>query len=223
MAEDIRNMALTAGVKAFEKKFEKPYCVILDSEYCSMGRMIGYKACEMAGYAFYDAVTLLDLVPEEGITMKDVDAFEAVLRKKELSKEEIYILPDYSRISGAFEKATDRALAKGPCLIHDRATAKLIQTKGYTVFSVFNYATDQNSKLVRARKSPLYAHIEDPMELREKIQEEDRIRINWHKAHSDTRWGDRNTYDLCLNAETLGRDYSAWVLGTIMKGPSQDE
>ena len=49
------------------------------------------------------------------------------------------------------------------------------------------------------------------------IHEEDNIRINWHKACSETVWGDLNTYDIALNTDVFGRDYSAKLLAKIMK------
>ena len=40
MAEDIRNTIQTTGIQAFEKKYENPDVILVDSQYCSMGRMI---------------------------------------------------------------------------------------------------------------------------------------------------------------------------------------
>ncbi len=217
MTEDIRTMVPQTGVREFEKKYEKPWCVVLDSEYCSMGRMIGSRACREAGCHYYDSVILLELVPECGVSMEDVAAFENKLRKKELSRQEIISDPEYIRINTAFEKAIDLALKQGPCLIHDRTTKEEIERKGYTAVSVLVYATDPDAKLVRAKVSPLYKDITDSEELAEKIREETRIRMNYHHAHSDTVWGDRNTYDICLNSENLGRDFSAQILAGLMK------
>ena len=159
MAEDIRTMADTTGVAAFHHQFEKPYCVLLDSEYCSMGRMIGAK-----------------------------------------------------------DKAIDMALAKGPCLIHDRAIKEDIVKRGYSVFTVLNYATDINTKIERAKLSTSNNDCHTDEEYITRIQEEDNIRYNSHLAKSDTTWGDKATYDLCLNAETLGRDYAGEVLASILNG-----
>ncbi len=77
MAEDMRNVASTAGMSEFERSYEVPDCVVLDSAYCSMGRMIAVRACKVAGWTYHDTVTLLDLVPECRVTADDVDAFEA--------------------------------------------------------------------------------------------------------------------------------------------------
>ena len=217
MAEDLRKGINTAGIKEFESVFESPYCVVLDSAYCSMGRMIGFKACEMAGYAYYDAAVLMDLVPEYGFTKDDVDVYEQKLRRENLTKEQMFSDPVFAKLTEAFDKAADIALSKGPCLIHDRIAKEEVIAKGYSCVSAFTYAVDMNAKLVKARVSPLYKDETDDEKVIQGIHEEDMIRINWHRAHSDTQWGDVNTYDIALNTDVFGRDCSAQLLAKIMK------
>lgn len=217
MAEDVRNAKSTAGIKEFESVYEKPHCVVLDSAYCSMGRMIGFKACREAGYEYYDATILLELVPELGLTKDDVDEYEKKLRTESFTKEQLRNDPVFAKLSGAFDKAVDIALAKGPCLIHDRIAKEEVIAKGYSCVSAFTYAVDMKAKIVKARVSPLYCDVKDDEEVIKGIQEEDMIRINWHRAHSDTEWGELNTYDIALNTDVFGRDYSAKLLAKIMK------
>ncbi len=218
MAEDIRNMAGTAGLEEFEKQYEAPHCVVLDSEYCSMGRMIGNKACRKSGYAYYDAVILLETVPECGVTIEDVLEFEKKLRPAVLTREQITEDPMWQKISAAMNKAIDLALAKGPCLIHDRAAKEMITEKGYSCTSVMMYADDMDAKIVRAKVSPFYADLTDRDTIIRMIQEEDNVRINTRIAQSDKAWGVKENYDLCINSETFGRDYAAELLAAAMKG-----
>lgn len=216
MAEDIRTMADTTGVAAFHHQFEKPYCVLLDSEYCSMGRMIGAKACEKAGYTYYDAVILLELLNDPEVDVAFMKKVETQLRRKRMSREEILAVDGYQKLTEAFDRAVAMALAKGPCLIHDRAVRETIEKQGYSVFSVLNYATDVKTKIERAKLSPDNNDCHSEEDYIVRIQEEDNIRFNHHHARSDTTWGDKTAYDLCLNAETLGRDYAGVVLANIL-------
>ena len=89
MAEDIRTMKDTSDVKEFQVKYELPDCVVLDSGYCSMGRMIAYEACKRSGYTYYDAVMLLELVPQYGLSKDQVDVYERKLRRRAYSAEEL--------------------------------------------------------------------------------------------------------------------------------------
>ncbi|HAE15993.1 MAG TPA: hypothetical protein DCX23_08040 [Lachnospiraceae bacterium] len=218
MAEDVRSAKSTAGVKEFEAVYDRPHCIVLDSAYCSMGRMIGFKACQIGGYEYYDAVILLELVPECGVTSDDVAAFEKKLRTGDYTGEQLKNDPEYARLAAAFDKAADIALAKGPCLIHDRLSKEEILKKGYSCTSVFTFASDLKDKIVRARISPLYCDVESDEEVIRGIHEEDSIRINWHRAHSDTEWGQADAYDLCINTDAFGRDYSAELIAKAMKG-----
>jgi trehalose/maltose hydrolase-like predicted phosphorylase len=43
------------------------------------------------------------------------------------------------------------------------------------------------------------------------------IRYNYHKAHSDTEWGKKETYDLLINTDMFVRDHSAVILASAMK------
>ncbi len=217
MAEDVRKAFDTKGAKEFEAQYSRPHCIVLDSEYCSMGRMIAVRACQAGGYAYWDAVLLLELVPECGVSQEDVEAFETKLRSDAITKEEIVSDPEYARISAAFDKAINIALAKGPCLIHDRATREMLLEKGYTCVSALTYALDIPAKIVRAKISPLYHDLTDDEEVKAKIHEEDMIRYNYHKAHSDTEWGKKETYDLLINTDMFVRDYSAVILASAMK------
>jgi hypothetical protein len=217
MAEDVRNVGSTKGIKEFEGVYESPHCVVLDSAYCSMGRMIGYKACELSGFAYYDAAVLLELVPEYGLTKDDVDVYEQKLRRDDITAQELKNDPEFAKLTEIFDKAVDIALSKGPCLIHDRIAKEEVIAKGYTCVSAMTYATDLKAKIVKARVSVLYKDTEKDEDVIRGIHEEDNIRINWHKAHSDTQWGDLKTYDIALNTDVFGRDYSAQLLAKIMK------
>ena len=217
MAEDIRTMKDTGNVKEFQVKYDLPDCVVLDSGYCSMGRMIAYEACKRSGYTYYDAVTLLELVPQYGLSKDQVDVYERKLRRRAYSAEELQEDEEFMRISKIFDEAADIALGKGKCLIHDRISKDQVIAKGYTCVSAMTYASDLDAKLVKARASSVYENIIDDSIIEEAIEEEDRIRKNWKRAHSKDEWGCLESYDLVLNTDTFGREYAIELLTSIMK------
>lgn len=219
MAEDIRTMTNPDGITEFERGYEVPDCVVLDSTYCSMGRMVANRACKAAGWNYFDSVILLDLVPECGVTVEDVEAFEAKLADGTADIASLRASDEFKRIDAAFQLAVERALAQGPCLIHDRVDKATVLAMGKTCASALCYAYDKPAKRVRAQYSPLYAHLSDPAELDVAIVREDNKRIAWHALHSDdTRWGERGTYDLMINTDLIGRDFAAQILAQLMLG-----
>ena len=219
MAEDMRKVASTAGMPEFERTYEVPECVVLDSAYCSMGRMVALRACDAAGWTMHDSNTLLALVPECDMTMDDVEAFENEATAEGADLAALRESDEYKRISGAFRLAAERALNQGPCLIHDRVTKAFVESLGKTCVSAMTYASDRPAMRVRAQYSPVYAHLTDPDELDAVIAHEDARRRTWHAlGGDDTRWGDPATYDLMLSTDTIGRDFAAELLARLMQG-----
>lgn len=217
MAEDIRTMKDVSNVREFNVQYELPDCVVLDSAYCSMGRMIAYKACQLSGYTYYDAVVLLELVPQYNVTKDDVDRYEQKLRVRSFTEDELQEDAEFRRLSGIFSEAADIALSRGKCLIHDRLSKDEVIAKGYSCISAMTYATDMKAKIVKARTSPLYENVKDDSAVIAGIQEEDMIRKNWKRGHSRSEWGCLETYDLAINTDAFGLDYAAEMLAALMK------
>ena len=218
MAEDIRKMMNPKGIKEFDRGYAVPDCVVLDSAYCSMGRMVALCACEAAGWAMHDSNTLLELVPELGVTVDDVEAFENEAAKTQ-DVAALRQTDEFRRISRAFRLAAERALEQGPCLIHDRVDKAFVTGLGKRCVSAMTFACDREAMRVRAQYSPMYAHLTDAAELDAAIGHEDDRRRIWHALHADdTRWGEPATYDLMLNTDVLGRDFAAELLSRLMRG-----
>ena len=221
MAEDMRKVGDTSGMAEFERGYAVPDCVVLDSAYCSMGRMIALRACKAAGWNYFDAPILLDLVGELGVTPEEVDAFEEVSAAAGADLKALARTDEYGRISHAFGVAARRALEQGPCLIHDRVTKGFVEGLGKRCVSVMTYATDRPAMRVRARLSPVYAHLTDAGEIDAAIEFEDARRRAWHALAMDgTCWGERETYDLMLSTDLIGRDFAAELLARLMLGPA---
>jgi hypothetical protein len=219
MAEDVRTVAGTDGMAEFERGYAVPDCVVLDSAYCSMGRMVAVRACKAAGWTYHDSMTLLELVPEFGVTPADVDAFESQFGGSEPNVAVVRATEEFQRISTAFHLAAERAIAAGPCLIHDRVTKAYVEGLGYRCVSAMTYAHDLPAMRVRAKFSPLYASLESDDQLDAAIRGEDSIRRAWHALQSDsTFWGEPRTYDLMINTDLIGRDFAAYLLSQLMAG-----
>ncbi|MBQ9005144.1 MAG: hypothetical protein IJ092_02100 [Atopobiaceae bacterium] len=219
MAEDMRNIASTAGMDEFERGYEVPDCVVLDSAYCSMGRMIALRACKVAGWTYHDSTTLLELVPECGVTLEDVDAFERQFTGSEPDVAAVRRTEEYQRISTAYHLAAEKAIASGPCLIHDRVTKAFVEGLGYRCASAMTYAHDLPAMRVRAKVSPLYCDLSSDADLDAAIRREDSVRRAWHMLNSDTTlWGEPGTYDLMICTDLIGRDFAAQLLAQLMMG-----
>ena len=216
MKEDIRQTLSTQGRKEFEYKLEKPHCIVLDSAYSSMGRMIGLGACKNTGYTYYDGATLLESF-DHNFNDEDVEKTDVRLKDHPMTKEDILEDMLTERIWDTYAAAVVEALHKGPCLIHDHTAKSVVERLGYSCVSVFTYSSDQMNQIKRARVSPRYMNEEDDRVILEAIKAENMIRRNHHAIFDRNEWGQRNTYDLILNTDILGRDMSIKILADLMK------
>ena len=222
MRDTIQSKEFLEGVQkkaAFQKQFERPHCIILDSEYCSMGRMIALNACEENGYAYYDAEKLMGLLkPEERERVLNYDKLlEDINLKEQTLKED----PEFRYVSGLYQSAIRIALENGLCLIHECGIKELIEADGYTCFSVLFYAVNQQEKRERAKTTAIYGNLETNEELDKAIEKEDHGRRIYHNALSEKLWGKKESYDLCLNTDALGRKKAAELLGELMVGTKE--
>lgn len=205
---------------AFQKRFDRPDCIVLDSEYCSMGRMIAVKACERGGYTYYDAEKLMSLLePEE---RELVARYDKVLGDTEITEEDLKKDSDFERVSRLYQQAIGQALKDGPCLIHECGIKERIEPEGFQCVSVLFYAMDQQEKRERARTAAIYKDLETAEELDKAIEREDHRRRIYHNALSERPWGRKVAYDLCLNTDVLGRKKSAELLEALMAGEDQN-
>lgn len=215
MTEDIRKMKQTTGIPAFEKNYKKPDVILVDSQYCSMGRMIAVKACENTEYTYYDSVLLLELAKDTGITVNDVEQIEKQLRSKNVDLSTIDP-KQLQKIQDAFMIAIKRATDQGKCLIHDRATVRMIQDLNLSCITVMIRNSGIHTRCIRASKSPLYETVKDEETLMTCIQEEDHIRRNWKKLCGEDTWNRSASYDLILDSEVFTRDFSAQILHQLI-------
>lgn len=215
MAEDIRQMMSVTGIPAFEKNYEKPDVILVDSQYCSMGRMIAIQACRNTEYKYYDGASLLELIPETDITEDLINRFENLLRTPDIDAS-ISENPLFTEIIDGFSLAVQRAASEGRCLIHDIATQQMIRSLNLSCIRVMIRNSGTHTKCIRASRSPLYRQIQDEQLLMQYIQEEDRIRRNRKILFGEDTWNRNDSYDLIIDSETMSRDFSAHLLHQLM-------
>lgn len=204
------------GKNSFHTGYTKPDVVLMDSAYCSMGRMIAIRACKAAGMEYYDARKLLELVQDDGITAETVNRFESRLSQETIDAEALRQDPDYARIRRAYRKAADIAVSRGRCLIHEKAMPE--DFAGRHVLKVFTFTDNRDYIIERAKVNPVYAALGSEEEVLAAAEAENNIRKNWKKLCGSAPWGSAGSYDLCLNTDQLGREYAAAVLAHLLNG-----
>ena len=100
------------------------------------------------------------------------------------------------RVAVAQRQIIENFAKKGDCVIVGRAADVIL--KGYDPLNIFVYA-DKESKVERCqRRAPEGEHL-TAKEIESRMKQIDRQRAQHHQMYSDTKWGDKGSYDLCIN------------------------
>ncbi|MBR7092857.1 MAG: cytidylate kinase-like family protein [Clostridia bacterium] len=103
---------------------------------------------------------------------------------------------------------------KEDCIIVGRGADAVLQE--FHPFRIFVYA-DMPAKILRCRhRAPENEHLTDK-QMERRIREIDRVRAQNHALVSDLPWGDKHSYDLCLNTTTLDIKAAAPLLAAYVK------
>ena len=184
--------------------------VFMDSEYCSMGRWISMIMGDVCGMKLYEGIDLAELSDEEWLTKAYLNDFDNRIAGKtaaELTGDE-----EFQRVNTALLAAAKKAIAQGPCIIHERALGALL---GDTPDSmrVLLYNKSMEHRIPRAVGDPTFDLKEATHdEVVQFICDQDADRAAYRNALTDKEWGVKESYDLCLDSDLLGREKCAEIL-----------
>lgn len=181
--------------------------IAMDSEYCSMGRWISVIAGHYLHMKLYEESDLCELA---GIDYQTFKAFEEKIA--DLSIEELKKDPEMKQMHVAFTEAIHKAIAQGPCIIHEKAATDLLKDRD-DVLKVMLYNSSLEHKIPRAIADGTYNT--DGLskdEIKALIRREDLKRAHYHDAVSTTKWGEKGTYDMLLDSDVLTREKCAEIL-----------
>ena len=185
-------------------------CVFMDSEYCSMGRWISMIVGDVCGMRLLEGIDLAELSDEPWLTkayLNDFDHRMAGRTAGELAANE-----EFQRVNAALLEGAKKAIAQGPCIIHERALGALL---GDTPDSmrVMLYNKSMEHRIPRAVGDPTFVLADASHdEVVRFICGQDADRASYRNALTDKPWGAKESYDLCLDSDLLGREKCAEIL-----------
>lgn len=185
-------------------------CVVMNSEYCSMGRWISVIVAKKLNMKLYETKDLLAFVDEEWLTETYLRAFEKQLRSMTL--EEAKANKEVLKVHSALTKAILKVVELGPCIIHEGAASEILKDVR-PCLKVLLYNTNMAHRIPRARADKTYP-IQDMSDeqIISFIKQTDHSRKVYHNAVSSTFWGEKESYDICLDSDILGREKCAEIL-----------
>ena len=194
--------------------------MVIDSEYCSMGRWISVIVAESLKMKLYEGKDLIKLVDQDWLSEEDLEIFDNNLRNKTV--EELLKDEHFHKITTLINKGIEKAISLGPCIIHERAAYLVLKDKVDYV-SVLLFNRNKLSKLPRAINDKSYdlqgksnEYVYNFMDL------EDNKRRVYRNALTNEKWGERDSYDICLDSDKLSREKCAEILIETLKEVSID-
>lgn len=194
--------------------------MVMDSMYCTMGRWISVIVGEAMGMTLYEGSDLCALSEEEWLTpeyLAHLDERLATMSDAQAREDE-----DLQRVHQALTKAIEKAIAKGPCIIHERAAGDILEGK-VKCLKVLLYNTSMEHRLPRAVADKTYdleALSHD--DLVAFVQRIDHQRSVYRNGVSPHLWGEKESYDICLDSDVLSREKCAEILIEALKEVSLD-
>ena len=180
--------------------------ITISREFGSGGREIGKRLADKLGYAYYDSEIINILAKKTGlseeyiksISEKGIYPIQLQFRKSFsagtlIQKNQTDILVEQTKI-------LRNIAATGNAIIVGRGANSIL--KEYNPMNIFVYA-DIESKVKRCKeKAPENENFSDK-KIINKIKEIDKNRKAFNYLISDTVWGDKSNYNLCINTSDI--------------------
>lgn len=196
---------------AEEVSTETPVVITIGRSYGSGGRTIGKELESRLGIPCYDTRVMASMAKQTGMDEKYL---------KEMDEKGLQVSSLYMYSGGSDSSMNHLALkaqrevieqyAKSSCIIIGRRADKIL--KGQKTLSVFITASVES----RCERVMQRDHL-DRDKAMAKIAKVDKERAAYYNELSDTRWGMAESYDLCIDTDSMGLSGAADIIETCYK------
>ena len=180
--------------------------ITISREFGSGGHEIGEKVAKELGLAFYDKEIVFKVAEQSGFDISFISQQGEYIRNNSL----LFNLSARKRIN--FEDPTDKVfriqkeiiqnLAKEDnCLIVGRCADYILREAGIDSINIFI-----SSDLKHREKRILKIYGENEIPIRKRLDQADKQRQNYFQYYTQTTWGSRENYHLCLDSGAFGEE-----------------
>lgn len=181
--------------------------ITISREFGSGGRELGKRLAEKLGIAYYDREIISSIAEKNQLDEKYVEATlnRGIINSIPLTFGRTFMyLPtvplDAPQLLVEQHKLIKKLATQGDCVIIGRNAD--IVLGDYKPLKLFVYA-GMESKVKRCRQREFEGQELNFRELEKKIKEVDKVRANYHEMISNSVWGDKRAYHLCINTTDL--------------------
>ena len=178
--------------------------ITISREFGSGGRELGKRLAKALGIPCYDHEIIEMIAKENGfnedyvanVGEKSIEAAYPLTIGHRFGMQPFQIMEQPIRVAVAQRQIIENFAKQGDCVIVGRAADVIL--KDYDPLKIFVYA-DKDSRIERCqRRAPQGEHL-TPREIESRMKQIDRNRAQHHQMYSDSKWGDKGSYDLCIN------------------------
>ena len=191
----------------------KKRIICVSREFGSGGRELGKRLADNLGFAYYDREIVLSLAEQTGM---DENSLEQQLEIAAPVPFAIHFAQSFTdnltvndttvQLLSLQTRLIKELAAKGDCVIVGRAADSILEEE--FPFRLFVYA-ESEAKLERCRSRATDGEGLSDREILRQMKRIDRRRAEFHDIISPRPWGDKESYDLCVN--TTGTEIKAVV------------
>ena len=187
--------------------------ITVSREFGSGGREVGKRLADALGFAYYDREIVSAIARKTSMDEGYVaNALEGGLFRSvpiHFGRTFSYspaLMTNASSLYVEQHRLIKELAAKGDCVIVGRAADAILEE--YDPFNLFVYA-DMPSKVKRCQERAPEGEKLSERELIRHIKKVDSDRAKYHEMFSDTRWGQKEGYHLCVN--TTGHEIKSMI------------
>ena len=178
--------------------------ITISREFGSGGRELGKRLAEALHIPCYDHQIIEMIAKENGLNTdyvanvgeKCIEAAYPMTIGHRLAMMPVTVMDQPIRVAVAQRQLLEKFAQQGDCVIVGRAADVIL--RDYKPLNIFVYA-DKDSKVERCqRRAPEGEHL-TVKEIESRMKQIDRNRAQHHQMYSDSKWGAKESYDLCVN------------------------
>lgn len=177
--------------------------ITISREFGSGGREVGKRLADAMGYAYYDREIVTAIAQktrmDEGYVASALEGglFRGIpIHFGRTFSYSTTLMTNTANLFVEQHKIIRELAAKGNCIIVGRAADAILEE--YHPFNLFVYA-ELEAKVRRCQQRAPEGEKLTERELIRRIKKIDTERARYHEMFSDTRWGRKESYHLCVN------------------------
>ena len=182
--------------------------------YCAGGSKIGKMVAQNLNVKCYDREIIDMAAQKSGLSMSEIKKYEESLLNPLLSPVNLFGKESLSISEKIFAAEAEIILdivSKEECVIVGRCADFILKNKVKTL-NVFI-----TSSLEKRMELAVSEHNISEDEVESRLKKYDKKRASFYNANTNKKWGDIQSYDMCLNSAKLGYDTCAEIIAGVVK------